>query len=141
MRDTHVLSREISIRSEAEDRSLPTMVTEHCEVLERTNSAIRGESENAAAELVIATFNCRGWNSTIMKDLIEDLSCEHSRSIILACQETWRYELPRPFQRQLCDKYFFLHESAMDPKKKKKSGRPFGGISLIISKNIAYQIV
>lgn len=76
-----------------------------------------------------------------MKDLIEDLSCHHSRGIILACQETWRYELPRPFQRQLGDKYFFLHESAMDARKKKKSGRPFGGISLIISKSIAFRTI
>ena len=73
-----------------------------------------------------------------MSNFIDDFSHHHTRNVVIACQETWRYDLPKAFQRNLQDKYYFLHESAMDTRAKKKRGRPYGGLCLIISKDIAF---
>ena len=87
----------------------------------------------------MATFNCRGWNSSIMKNLIEEISENHSKNIILACQETWKFEIPSTFLREFSKHYYFIHETGMDAKKERKKGRPYGGIAFIISKSIAFK--
>ena len=76
-----------------------------------------------------------------MMNFVEELSEKHSRNIILACQETWQFDIPQLFKKQLCDKYLFLHESAMDATVARKRGRPFGGVCLIISKSVAFKLI
>ena len=75
-----------------------------------------------------------------MKRFIESISCNHTKEIIIACQETWLYNFPRLFIREFAKKYCFVHESEMDPKLPRNRGRPFGGIGFIISKSIAYKV-
>ena len=96
-------------------------------------------STHNKTELVIGTFNCRGWDSHVIKNLIEDMSAYHSRKLILACQETWLYTPPTNFQKELEDQYHFVHESAMSATEYRK-GRPFGGIAFVVSKSIAFKI-
>ena len=91
-------------------------------------------------DVVIGTFNCYGWDSPTMKELIKDISFNHTRNIILACQETWLFKLPNNFKRDLGDKYQFFHESAMEPTKARKAGRPFGGVAFIVSHAIVCRI-
>ena len=73
--------------------------------------------------------------------MLENLSKDHTKDIIIACQETWKYAIPASFQKEFEEKYFFIHESAMDPTSPRKRGRPYGGVCLIISRNIAYKIL
>ena len=75
-----------------------------------------------------------------MRQVIEDVSHNHTKDIILALQETWRYEIPSSFKKQYQDRYYFLHESAMKKNKSKRKGRPHGGIAFIISRSVAFQI-
>ena len=92
-------------------------------------------------QLVVSTFNCEKWKSNIMRDLMEDLSEGHAKNIIIACQETWKYEIPRSFRKEFGKKYFFIHVPAMDPNIPHGRGRPHGGLCFIISKNIAFKII
>ena len=72
---------------------------------------------------------------------MEDLSRNHTRDIIIACQETWKYEIPRAFRKEFEKSYFFIHVSAMDPNVPRGRGRPYGGVGLIISRNVAFKII
>ena len=90
--------------------------------------------------MVVTTFNCEGWNSVIMKHLLEDISENHSRTVILACQETWLYELPQQFKNEFSDRYHLFHEAAMTKSTERSAGRPFGGIAFIISKSVPFEI-
>ena len=76
-----------------------------------------------------------------MHNLMEDLSQNHTRDIIIACQETWKYEIPRTFRKEFEKLYFFLHVSAMNPNEPRGRGRPHGGLGFIFSKNVAFKIV
>ena len=59
----------------------------------------------------------------------------------MALQETWKFDVPKNFKRQFGDRYYFVHQSAMDSSKPRGRGRPFGGLCFIISKDIAFQII
>ena len=93
-----------------------------------------------ATELVIATFNCEKWKSPIIKSLIEELSENHTKNIIVALQETWKYDIPKLFKREFGNRYSIIHETAMSTNEPRKRGRPFGGLCLIISKDISFQV-
>ena len=125
-------------RSEFETQSLPPRNRQDNTTLERANTPASTKASGSVG-MVIATFNCRGWNSSIMRNLIEELSENHSKQLILACQETWRFEIPTTFRREFEEHYYFIHEAAMDPSKKRKKGRPYGGIAFILSKSIAFK--
>ena len=75
-----------------------------------------------------------------MKNLIEEISESHSKPVILACQETWKYALPVQFKNELSDQYHFIHEPGMNSSKARKKGRPFGGVAFIISKSVAFKV-
>ena len=143
VRDVDVTSRQDSVIRTSETELLSLQHAEECEDVERSPSLAgrpRDGQASTTARLVISTFNCENWKSNVMRDFINELSCQHSRSIVVACQETWRYDIPKIFQKELGKKYFFIHESAMDPKSPRRRGRPHGGIALIISKDIAFKI-
>ena len=96
------------------------------------------QGTNDSFGVVIATLNCRGFDSNIVKSLIEEVSNNHTKDIILALQETWKYELPKRFLREISEKYYVTHETGMEPKKTRR-GRPFGGVGFIISKSVAFK--
>ena len=75
-----------------------------------------------------------------MRSILEDLSENHTRDIILALQETWKYEIPAGFRKEFQEQYHFVHESAMNVNQHRRKGRPYGGIAFIISRSIAFQI-
>lgn len=107
--------------------------------MERTNASFNERTGNETG-LVVGTFNCRGFNSEVVKNLIEEISSNHTKDIILGLQETWKYELPKPFLRELSENYYVIHESSMDSRKPRNKGRPFGGVAFIVSKNIAFKL-
>ena len=89
---------------------------------------------------MIASYNCRNFKADIIDNLLLDLSKEGS-SVVLCLQETWRYELPSTFVRKYSNEFVFLHESAMNINEPRRKGRPYGGVCIILSKNIAYEII
>ena len=90
--------------------------------------------------MVISSFNCEGWDTQVIENMMFELSKDHSQKIILCLQETWRYEVPRAFEKRMKDKYDFIHISSMDSSLPRSRGRPFGGICMIISKDIDYEL-
>ena len=72
--------------------------------------------------------------------MINELSENHTVNILLALQETWKYDIPRSFRKEFQEKYYFLHESAMEVTTPRQKGRPHGGIAFIISKSVAFKI-
>lgn len=76
----------------------------------------------------------------MIKSLIEDISENHTKSIVLALQETWKYDVPKLLKNELQDKYRIIHESVMNPAEPRGRGRPFGGICFIISNSVAFKI-
>ena len=107
--------------------------------MERSNPTSQNGSSDSPG-LVVATFNCRGFNTKIVKNLIEELSTDHKKNIVLGLQETWKYSLPKPFLKEHSANYYFIHESSMDTRKGRKSGRPYGGIAFIVSKAVAFKV-
>ena len=105
--------------------------------MERTNTAAENRDSHRPG-LVIATFNCRNFDTKVVTNLIHKLSEGHKRNIILGLQETWKFKLPKPFLSEHAANYNFIHETSMDTKKACKSGRPYGGIAFIVSKAIAF---
>ena len=69
-----------------------------------------------------------------------ELSENHSVNIVLALQETWKYDIPLSFRKEFENRYYFLHESAMTINAARSKGRPFGGVAFIISKSVAFKI-
>ena len=76
-----------------------------------------------------------------MKNLINDISENHTKNVVICCQETWKYNLPNNFKKQFCNKYHFIHQSAMDAGTAQRRGRPFGGVCFIISKAVAFKVI
>lgn len=99
------------------------------------------EPDDSKSRLVIASFNCEGWDDVIIEDLLNKLSNNSQRKVALFCQETWLYAIPPAFSRKFSKQYNIMHVSAMDPSKPKRAGRPYGGLSIILSKDIAYKSV
>ena len=143
VRSIDVTSRQNPEQPTPEAGLLSLQHAEEREALERASPMARGTRNDTGTntiELVVATFNCENWKSPIIKTLIEDLSHNHTKNILLALQETWKYDVPKLFKRELGKKYHFIHESAMNAKEPRNSGRPYGGLCLIISKDIAFKI-
>ena len=74
-----------------------------------------------------------------MLEMLREASNNHSRSIVLCCQETWKYTMSSFFLNKINKHYSIIHETAMDPSLPRGPGRPHGGICFIISKNVSYQ--
>ena len=110
-----------------------------CASLEGANTR-SDETTFNKPNVAIASFNCFNWKSDIMRSILEDLSENHTRDIILALQETWKYEIPAGFRKEFQEQYHFVHESAMNVNQHRRKGRPYGGIAFIISRSIAFQI-
>ena len=128
MCSTDVLPRKASDKGYIEAGPLSAENTTNCSLLEGSNTMVRKPQENEAADksqLVISTFNCECWKSNIMKQLIENISENHTRNIILACQETWKFDIPKLFKKELSGKYYFIHEAAMNPALPRKKRSPF----------------
>ena len=139
LRSTDVISRSTANRGGVETGPLRGEDPSNSAEMERTNTSSKDET-TGKTQLVVGTFNCRGWNSKIMKNLIEEISESHSKPVILACQETWKYALPVQFKNELSDQYHFIHEPGMNSSKARKKGRPFGGVAFIISKSVAFKV-
>ena len=101
----------------------------------------RGAEFGSRAPVVIVSFNCEGWDDAIMLDMLHRLSDNHSKPLIICCQETWKYEISSSFHSKISKKYNVFHKSAMDRDLPQQRGRPFGGLCFIISKQIDYKII
>ena len=143
LRGDDVTSGKVSVRSRSQTRDVRPRNETVNPLLERADPVAkrsRGAKVHSQSSVVtVATFNCQGWDSQTIVDMLGSLSCQHSKDIILCCQETWRYELPSNFLSQVSSKYNVTHTSAMDPAIPRSRGRPFGGVCLIISKSISYK--
>lgn len=143
MRSAVLQSRRVLNSSESETREIPSIPSEMGTSMARTGSMADGtrQPKNTKSELVIASFNCEGWDDVITENLLTSLSCNNEKNVALFCQETWLYAIPAAFNRKISKLYNIIHVSAMDPSKPKSAGRPFGGLAAIVSKNIAYKCV
>ena len=136
---TDIISRKEFGQCSIEASPLHTRNSSHIKVLERPNTPSTNSARNKS-QLVLATFNCYKWKSDIVSKLIEDFSENHSKSIVLALQETWLYAIPKTFCKKFEELYYIEHEPAMISNAPRKKGRPFGGIAYIISRAVPFKI-
>lgn len=137
--DSHVETRSTIISDRSETAGVSQLdATVDSELVRSGSRAEGGRSEPEKFDVVMSTFNCEGWDSTTILNLLIELSDDNRKNIVLCVQETWRYEIPADFCRQVARNYSVLHVSAMDPKVPRSRGRPFGGLCMILSKNIKF---
>ena len=139
---TDVPPRQVVGRRRAETPCLQEQHEESSEVMERPDPLAGGPRVLQAvnkSDLVISSFNCEGWNDIIVLDLLQKISYNHTKSTILCCQETWRYQLSNKFLNEIKNLYTVVHETAMDPNVHRSRGRPFGGVCFIVSKDISFR--
>ena len=83
----------------------------------------------------ISTFNCWGFNNLIIQQTINEY-LEKSR--ILCLQETWKYNINE--FANLNKTFQIVHSCSMD-ENLKLVGRPFGGLAIILTKDISFKLV
>ena len=143
LRTANLESWRVHRAREAENGQISDAPSEMGSSVERSDSvAARSQKSNdSRSELVVVSFNCEGWDSTIIEDLLIQLSNSNQHQLALFCQETWLYNLPRNFTRKISSQFNLVHVSAMDPSVPKSTGRPHGGLAAILSKDIAFKTV
>lgn len=142
LRDNNFKARSTTLEGRAESRTLPRQHASSNPTVVRSSTSSKGpgtDTEPERSNVAIATFNCEGWDTLVIENMISELSQNHSKNIILCLQETWRYEIPAEFETRMADKYNIVHESAMDPSVPRR-GRPFGGVCMIMSKSLDYTL-
>ena len=142
VRGSNLLSGSEPERCGSEARLLQSEDATGSPNMERTNptSGGRGRKQYCTeSELVIRSFNCEGWNDAVMIEMLSVISDKHTKNVVLCCQETWKYKLSAYFMKKVGRNYAVIHEPGMDATMPKGPGRPYGGVCMIISKQLSYK--
>ena len=109
LHSANITSREDARGCGSETRTLQSTDSQNSTTLERSDSKYGGTSDVTGSRLVVATFNCFNWKSDVIRNLISELSSNHSQNIILALQETWRYDIPKSFCKEYVHSIWNVH--------------------------------
>ena len=142
VRCSDITSRPESEQRQSESQRLPPQNATVDSNMERASSVSRRASikqHSFESELVIRSFNCEGWKDNLMIEMLCEISDNHTKNVILCCQETWKYKLSTYFMKKVEKHYTIIHESGMDETVPKGPGRPYGGVCMIISNQISHK--
>ncbi len=128
------------VRCRSELESLPPRDEELCATLERPSTLSGRGGRSRKTDVVIASLNCEGWKSPTISTLLDSLSNSNRNNIVLCLQETWLYTVPKSFLKEVSNHYNVVHETSMDVSVPRRQGRPFGGVCMIISKDLPFKI-